>query len=124
MPKLFDRLNDKKEKELRVLRDFISIFCREQHSGRVKDSFPIKDERLHQALGDKALALCHDCTRLFNHATAKLLLCPYDPKPMCKKCETHCYAPAYRQQIREVMKFSGIYLVKHGRVDLVVHYFF
>ena len=124
MPKLFDRLNNKKEKDLRVLMDFISIFCREQHSGRVKDRFPIKDKRLHQALGDNALVLYQDCTRLFNHGTAKLLLCPYDPKPMCKKCETHCYAPGYREQIREVMKFSGLYLVKHGRLDLVIHYLF
>ncbi|OGO19295.1 MAG: hypothetical protein A2144_08350 [Chloroflexi bacterium RBG_16_50_9] len=124
MVRLFDRLNGKKEKDLKVLRDFISVFCREKHSGQAKDVFPVKDERLHDALGDKELRLCVECARLFNHGTAKLLLCPYDPKPMCKKCETHCYAPGYREQIREVMRFSGLYLVKHGRLDLMIHYFF
>ena len=44
--------------------------------------------------------------------------------PMCKKCETHCYAPGYRERIREVMRFSGLYMVKHGRLDLMFHYFF
>ena len=68
------------------------------------------------------LLLCEDCRKLLNHGIAKLLLCPYDPKPMCKKCETHCYAPGYREKVREVMKFSGMYLIKHGRVDLMVHY--
>ncbi len=124
MARLFDRLNTNKEKDLKVLGDFISIFCREKHSGENKDIFPVKDDRLRQALGDKELILCPDCARLLNHGTAKLLLCPYDPKPMCKKCKTHCYAPGYRERIREVMRFSGLYLVKHGRVDLMIHYFF
>ena len=121
---LFDRLDGKKEKDLKVLADFIAIYCREKHPEEKRDSFLVKDDRLRQALGDKDPVLCPDCARLFSHGTAKLLLCPYDPKPMCKHCEDHCYAPGYREQIREVMKFSGLYLVKHGRVDLMLHYFF
>ena len=46
-----------------------------------------------------------------------------DPKPMCKKCETQCYHGEYRAKIREVMKFSGMHLIKHGRVDMLYHYF-
>ena len=45
-------------------------------------------------------------------------------KPMCKKCSTHCYAPSYQEKIREVMKFSGLYLIRHGRLDLLAHYLF
>ena len=124
MPKIFEKLNDKKTKDVKVLRDFISVFCRENHWEEAKDTFIIQDTRLNDSLGNKDLLLCQDCRKLFNHGIAKLLLCPYDPKPMCKKCETHCYAPGYREKIREVMRFSGIYLVKHGRLDLVFHYFF
>ncbi|MEW6034153.1 MAG: nitrous oxide-stimulated promoter family protein [Chloroflexota bacterium] len=124
MARLFDRLNDKRGKDLKVLKDFISIFCRERHPGQPKNVFLAKDERLRHALGDREVILCADCIRLMNHGAAKLLLCPYDPKPMCKKCPTHCYAPGYRERIREVMKFSGQYLLKHGRLDLMIHYFF
>ncbi len=124
MPKIFDRLDGKKNKDIRVLRDFISIFCREKHQSEDRDVFLIKDVRLHHSLGHKELVLCQDCSKLLNHGIAKLLLCPYDPKPMCKKCETHCYAPGYREKIRKVMRFSGLYLVKHGRLDLMVHYLF
>ncbi len=124
MPGIFERLDDKKEKDLRVLSEFMSIFCRENHRAEAKDTFPIKDARLRSSLGDKELVLCQDCSKLLNHGIAKLLLCPYDPKPMCKKCETHCYAPGYRERIREVMRFSGLYLIKHGRVDIMVHYLF
>jgi hypothetical protein len=47
MPELFERLDNKKNKELRVLSDFISIFCRENHRTEIKKVFPIKDTRLH-----------------------------------------------------------------------------
>ncbi|MFQ6121825.1 MAG: nitrous oxide-stimulated promoter family protein [Dehalococcoidales bacterium] len=124
MPKIFERLDRKKSKDIRVLANFISIFCRENHREEAKSASPIKDVRLHHSLGSKNLLLCHDCQKLLNHGIAKLLLCPYDPKPMCKKCETHCYAPGYRERIREVMRFSGLYLVKHGRLNLMIHYFF
>ena len=124
MPKLFERLDKKKAKDIRVLANFISIFCRENHRVEAKATFLSKDTRLSNSLGNKDLVLCSDCEKLLNHGIAKLLLCPYDPKPMCKKCETHCYAPGYRERIRQVMRFSGLHLVKHGRVDLMIHYLF
>ncbi len=124
MSKIFDRLEGKKSKDLRVLADFISVFCRENHREEAKSTFPIRDTRVRHSLGDKEIVLCQDCQKLLHHGMAKLLLCPYDPKPMCKKCETHCYAPGYQERIREVMKFSGLYLLKHGRLDLMIHYLF
>lgn len=124
MAKIFERLDETKSKDLRVLADFITIFCRENHADKPRSSFPVKDAKLRKALGDKEFILCLDCSKLLSHGTAKLLLCPYDPKPMCKKCEAPCYAPGYREKIREIMKFSGIYLIKHGRLDLLVHYMF
>jgi hypothetical protein len=119
---IFERLDRKKAKDLKVLADFIAVYCREHHREEPRAPFAIKDERLLQVLGDKNLELCQDCSRLFNHGTAKLLLCPYDPKPTCRKCETHCYAPGYRERIREVMRFSGPYMVKRGRLDMMLHY--
>ncbi|MBI4187586.1 MAG: nitrous oxide-stimulated promoter family protein [Chloroflexi bacterium] len=124
MTELFQRLDTRKSKDIRVLGNFVSIFCRENHREELKSHFPIKDERLRAVLGDRDLKLCPDCSKLLNHGIAKLMLCSYDPKPMCKKCETHCYAPGYREKIREVMRFSGLYLVKHGRLDLMLHYLF
>jgi hypothetical protein len=47
-----------------------------------------------------------------------------DPKPACKHCPQHCYAPRYRDEIREVMRYSGRKLVMSGRVDYLVHLLF
>ncbi|MBM2825176.1 MAG: protein of unknown function YgbA [Dehalococcoidales bacterium] len=124
MPEIFNRLDKKKTRDIRVLDSFISIFCRENHRNEAKTPFLTQDDRLRLILSNHGLVLCQPCQRLLSHGIAKRLLCPYDPKPMCKKCQTHCYAPGYREKIREVMKFSGMYLVKRGRLDLMIHYLF
>jgi len=121
MSELFDRIDEKKGKDLKTLANFVFIHCREKHGSEDKTPFAMKDPRVAEVL-EEEIRLCADCRKLLSHAVAKSLQCPYDPKPMCKKCETHCYAPGYREKIRQVMKFSGLYLVKHGRVDLMYHY--
>jgi len=122
MVRLYDKLTEKKERDIRILADFVSIFCREKHAAVAKNEFSIKDEQLQRSLD--GMVLCQDCQKLLTHGIAKRLQCPYDPKPMCKRCKTHCYAPGYREKIRKVMRFSGLYLVKHGRLDLIIHYYF
>ncbi len=117
-----DKVDRKKEKGIKILAEFVEVFCRENHSSP-KKRFDYK--HLDSALylpGD--VMLCDECYDLLTHGITKLLLCPYDPKPMCKKCLTHCYRPGYQEQIKKVMRFSGMYLIKHGRVDMLAHYFF
>lgn len=112
-----------KIRDLRVLANFIHIYCRENHLDAAKEPFAGNDDLMQAALGKKRILLCRECRRLLRHVTAKLLMCPYDPKPMCKKCETRCYAPGYREKIREVMRFSGRHLIRRGRVDLILKFF-
>jgi hypothetical protein len=71
----------------------------------------------------KEKGLCLECDDLLSYAKKRILSCPYDPKPKCKHCKTHCYAPAYRANIKEVMRFSGMQMVKRGRIDLLFSYF-
>ena len=74
----------------------------------------------HGKNGDTPCAGCHE---LLAYAGKRLEKCPYDPKPKCKDCKTHCYKPEYQKKIREVMRFSGMHFVKRGRVDWLVRYF-
>ncbi len=120
MADLFTRLTDKKRKDVKVLAGFIRIYCRAQHPGAVRKSFAVKEPQLQAVVS--GLELCADCERLLEHGVAKLSLCPYDPKPSCRKCTTHCYAPGYRENVKKVMRFSGAYLLKRGRLDLLLHF--
>jgi hypothetical protein len=76
-----------------------------------------------KSIRKKNLMLCPECSKFLRYGLTLRLRCPYDPKPMCKKCTTHCYKGEYKLKIREIMKFSGIYLVKHGRLDMLYYYF-
>jgi len=122
MARLFDSLSGRQQKDIRVLADFISIYCRHHHAAANRKPVTFRDERLTRILEAKGLELCPQCAKLFDHGATKLILCPYDPKPACKKCAKHCFAPLYRQRIRQVMRFSGMYLIKRGRLDLISKY--
>lgn len=53
-------------------------------------------------------ALCADCAALLEYAKHRLDRCPHgEHKTSCRKCQTHCYASAMRQAMREVMRYSG-----------------
>ncbi|MFA6033299.1 MAG: nitrous oxide-stimulated promoter family protein [Myxococcota bacterium] len=95
---------EKLKRELSTLTAFIGVFC-------------------HRVHGTRKGQLCPDCIELLEYSTSRLKDCPYTPKPDCKSCKTHCYNPFHRQRIRQVMKFSGIYFIKRGRIDWLARYF-
>ena len=92
------------DRELKVLNRFVEVYCRRHH-------------------GSNTDAPCVECNDLLDYARRRLEKCPYDPKPKCKDCSTHCYKPIYRQKTKAVMRFSGLYFVKGGRLDWLVRYF-
>ncbi|MEW6623791.1 MAG: nitrous oxide-stimulated promoter family protein [Bacillota bacterium] len=100
------------DKDIKILVDFIRVFCKENHSQEPKE-----------ILEGTNVKLCNDCMELALYAIKKRQQCRKDPKPACKKCDTPCYAPKYKAKIREVMKFSGKYFVLRGRLDYLYHYF-
>lgn len=116
-------LSRKLRYDLRVLATFIRIYCDGRHADRPRAPVPDPIWRL-TATGKPPAIHCPACTKLLGHATAKRRRCPLDPKPACKHCPQHCYAPAYRAQIRKVMRYSGRRLILSGRVDYLWHLLF
>lgn len=99
------------QRDLRLLADFINIYCKHRHIDAPKAPVDLKNFDVNMP------SLCPTCTKLLAHALVKRSTCPLDPKPACKHCPQHCYHPTYREQIREVMKYSGSRLVLSGRLD-------
>ena len=74
--------------DVRTLEAMFRIYCRARHGS--------------------AETICSECDALLAYATARLAGCPYgEAKPVCARCETHCYRPAMRMRVREVMKYAG-----------------
>ncbi len=114
---------DEITRDLKTLSLFISVYCKYRHPGAAKAPVRLKTHDV-EAIAAKPLTLCAQCTKLLAHAFVKRSRCPIQPKPACKHCPRHCYHPAYRQQIRQVMKYSGRRLVLTGRLDYLLKLLF
>jgi hypothetical protein len=60
--------------------------------------------RAHHCTAD----LCRECRELAEYAVNRLDRCPFGAlKAACARCVIHCYRPAVRTRIREVMRYAG-----------------
>lgn len=56
----------------------------------------------------KTNELCNECKELLAYCVERNVKCPRRAvKTFCASCPIHCYKKDKREQIREVMKFSG-----------------
>ena len=92
----------KREKEKERVSQMISLYCKKKHGGR------------H--------GLCRDCAELDDYARARSDRCPFmEIKTFCSNCKVHCYQPAMRGKIRDVMRFSGPRMIFHHPVTAICH---
>ncbi|MDD2288452.1 MAG: nitrous oxide-stimulated promoter family protein [Bacteroidales bacterium] len=91
------------EKEKRILEFMVGLYCSKK---------------------EKNNKLCHNCHELIEYAKKRLDNCPFqEGKPSCKKCPKHCYKKEYREQIREVMRFSGPRMIIYYPKEALRHIF-
>lgn len=116
-------IDEKAKRDIEVLAEFVQIYCDGNHPGAAKHGVTAGGG-VGDALRDSRVSLCGECSRLLRYAASMRIICPYDPKPSCKKCPTHCYRTDYRAKIREVMRYSGMRLITRGKLGLIRKYFF
>ena len=91
------------EREYKTIEAMISLSCRERHDTQ-------KGE------------LCPGCQELLTYAKARLDRCLYQKdKPTCARCPIHCYKPAMRKRIREVMRYAGPRMLRRHPVLTIRH---
>ena len=73
-------------REKRTIEAMLEIYCRSKHGEN----------------------LCANCQQLLVYAFNRLEKCPFqENKPACNHCTVHCYSNKRRDEIRDVMRFSG-----------------
>ena len=66
--------------------------------------------------------LCPQCQALLDYAIQRLEHCRFgEDKPSCTRCPVHCYKPAMREQIRQVMRYSGPRMLLHDPILAIGH---
>ncbi len=87
-----NKVEKKRQKEQYVVEEMIRLYCRKQHTEYDK----------------KSGQMCPVCQNLSDYAKLRSEKCPFmEHKTFCANCKIHCYKPEMREQIRQVMRFSG-----------------
>ena len=75
-----------------------------------------------RALHGAGAVPCGECRELVAYARQRLGRCPFqEGKPTCARCPVHCYGPAMRDRIREVMRFAGPTMLRRRPILAVLH---
>jgi hypothetical protein len=82
------------DRENKTLRVMIAMYCRGHH-------------------GERSEPLCAECRELLDYAQRRVASCPFgSEKGPCSRCQIHCYRPAMRDRIRDVMRYAGPRILK------------
>ncbi len=93
--------------EVETLKKFFELYCKNHHKNIVKKIVPLKYEKEEFYID---LNLCEDCYNHINYCFCRLLDCPHDEKPRCRKCPNPCYERKEWKNTAKIMRYSGIRL--------------
>ncbi len=94
-------IQDKRQREKKVVSLMITLYCRKNHGGE---------------------SLCPECAALRDYAMLRSDKCPFmETKTFCSNCRVHCYKKEMREKIREVMRFSGPRMILYHPVLAIRH---
>lgn len=97
-----NKIESKREREKQTVAFMIRLYCKKQHG--------------------TSGSLCPECDALLQYAVARSDKCPFmETKTFCSNCRVHCYKPAMREKIREVMRFAGPRMIWHHPVMALRH---
>jgi uncharacterized CHY-type Zn-finger protein len=93
--------------EVETLKKFFTTYCHDKHQNQ---------KQFHRVLRYKDedivvdLTLCDECAKLLNYSFDRLIECPHEIKPRCRKCSNPCYNKQEWKQIAKLMMYSGMKL--------------
>lgn len=96
------KVEAKREKEKKLVSQMIALYCKKKHGGKKE--------------------LCPACAELYAYARQRSDHCPFmETKTFCSNCRVHCYTPRMREQIQQVMRFSGPRMLFHHPIAALKH---
>jgi hypothetical protein len=91
------------QREYKTIQEMITLACRKRHATKSRE-------------------LCPSCTELLVYVKTRLDKCPYqEQKPSCARCPIHCYKTVMRENIRNVMRYSGPRMLRRHPILAIRH---
>ena len=91
------------QRDLKTVAAMVRIYCTGKH-------------------GSTTGALCDECGTLLAYADDRLTKCPFeDEKTTCRDCPIHCYRPAERAAMKDVMRYAGPRMLRRHPLLAIRH---
>lgn len=94
-------IDEKRQKEIALITCMVDVYCKKKHKRKQR---------------------CPQCQELLDYAVKRIELCPFmETKTFCSSCKVHCYQKEKREQVREVMRFSGPWMLFYHPITAISH---
>ncbi len=96
-----------------VARDIVTlggmteIYCADHHDEALRTPFRSEAVAAGVYPDRKIPRLCPQCAAHLRYGEVRRALCRREPRPSCKTCSNHCYAPAEQAFQRRAMAYAG-----------------
>jgi len=91
------------QREKRIVEKMIHLYCIENHHTK---------------------SLCNSCSELQEYTFKRLLNCPFEEdKPVCSKCQIHCYRTKEKEKIKLVMRYAGPKMFLKSPIDTALYFY-
>lgn len=92
---------NKQEQETATVAYMIHYYCHKKHGSKHR---------------------CKHCEELYQYAILRIQCCPFmHTKTFCSACKVHCYKAEKREQICQVMRYSGPRMLLHKPIMAIRH---
>ncbi len=99
---------EKLENDVRVVHKFIQLHCNQKHKNNKKIKNTLNLNYKGVDLDGINYDLCKECVNTLHYSYERLLECPHDEKPSCRKCPKPCYEKSKWKNLAKIMRYSGM----------------
>jgi len=98
---------EKFQRELQTLEEFFTNYCHDKHKNQTPQEYKLEYKNSYHAF---TLELCQECHILISYSHNRLLECPHEIKPRCRRCQNPCYEKKEWKALAKLMRYSGLKL--------------
>ena len=106
--RIMERFADKEvARDIVTLAGMTEIYCADHHDDALRTPYDSEAVRAGVYPARKIPRLCPECAAHTRYGEVRRALCRREPRPSCKTCANHCYAPDEQAFQRKAMAYAG-----------------
>jgi hypothetical protein len=111
---------EKFKDEVFTLKRFFVKYCNDKHINQYNKTYHLNYK---QNCIQFNLYLCKECHDTITYSFERLIQCPHEEKPRCRRCTTPCYEKIQWKKLAKIKKYGalkfGLKKVKNKIYDLL-----